>query len=212
MLFRSCLAEEDGADGLFLCGDIADYLSEGNLKAVGDMLASTQTEKFYVCGTHERTGVEPPDNRDFYPAYEKWMHGSPACWARDFGEFVIAGMDDGDLQMRAEQLDWLEDRFAEGKPILLLIHIPILTEVIIGTVKQKWGEGGPEYFLLGKPHDTEMSKRFCRMLANPAAPLVAVFAGHIHLMHAGEIIPGRMQYTSGPAFEGVIRKYVLQAP
>ena len=38
---------------------------------------------------------------------------------------------------------------------------------------------------------------------------LAVMAGHIHIMHAGEIIPGRMQYTSGPAFENVVRKYVL---
>lgn len=205
------IAEEDHADGIFLCGDIADYLSEGTLKAVHDALKSTSTPKFYVCGNHERSGVEPPDSRNFYPAYEALMHGSPGCWKVDFGEFVIAGMDDGDQQMRQEQLDWLEEQFAAGKPMLLLIHIPIMTKAIMEPVRQKWGEGGPEYFLLGKPHDTALSRRFCRLLADPSAPIKAVFAGHIHLQHAGEIIPGRMQYVSGPVFEGTIRKYILKA-
>jgi len=204
-----CMAEKDGVDGLFLCGDIADYLSGGTLQAVRKRLKGVSTELFYVCGNHERSGVEPAGSRDFYPAYADMMYGSPGFWTRDFGEFVIVGMDDGDKQMRQEQLDLLEKQFGQGKPILLLIHIPILTDAIMRPVRQKWGENGPDYFLLGQETDTELSRRFCSMLADPSAPVAAVFAGHIHLSHAGEIIPGRMQYTSGPAFEGVIRKYVL---
>ena len=205
------MTEEDGVDGLFLCGDVADYLSEGTLNAVRERLSRVSAELCYVCGNHERSGVEPADSRDFYPAYADMMHGSPGFWTHDFGEFVIVGMDDGDQKMREEQLKLLQKQFEAGKPILLLIHIPILTDAIITPVKQKWGEEGPDYFLLGKDSDTELSRRFCRMLADPAAPITAVFAGHIHLSHAGEIIPGRMQYTSGPTFEGVIRKYVLEA-
>ena len=204
------MVEEDGADGLFLCGDVADYLSEGTLTAVRKALGSTKTPKFYVCGNHERSGVEPPDSRDFYPAYADLMDGTPGFWMRDFGVFVVVGMDDGDKMMRPEQLEQLEQQFAKQKPILLLIHIPILTEAIMDPVKQKWGENGPDYFLLGQENDTEYSRRFCRMLADPAAPIKAVFAGHIHLEHAGEIIPGRMQYTSGPVFEGKIRKYIFK--
>ena len=205
------IAEEDHADGIFLCGDVADYLSEGTLKAVRDALDSTSTPKFYVCGNHERKGVEPPDSREFYPLYADWMHGSPGFWAQDFGAFVIAGIDDGDKKMREEYLQMLEEQFAKQKPILLLIHIPILTEPITEAVRQKWGPNGPDYFLLGKETDTELSRRFCQMLADPAAPIKAVFAGHIHLLHTSEIIPGRMQYVSGPAFEGTIRKYILKA-
>lgn len=205
------MAQQDEADGLFLCGDVADYWSKGTLQAVREALASTSTLVFYVCGNHERLGVEPDDSRDFYPDYQDLMHGEPGCWAHDFGEFLIVGVDDGDKKIRQQQLDRLEELFAMGKPILLLIHIPILTEAVSGPVKQKWGEDGPDYFLLGKPEDTELSRRFCQMLADPKAPIAAVFAGHIHLPHAGEIIPGRMQYVSGPAFEGVIRKYILEA-
>ncbi len=203
------MADEDHADGLFLCGDVADYLSEGTLGAVKRRLKETETELFYVCGNHERSGAS--ENRDFYARYKDLMHGSPGFWARDFGEFVIVGMDDGDKKMQEEQLQLLEQQFAQKKPILLLIHIPVMTEAIKPPVYQKWGENGPDYFLLGKPTDTELSRRFCGMLADPDAPIKAVFAGHIHIHHTGEIIPGRMQYVSAPTFEGTIRKYILEA-
>lgn len=203
------MVQADGADGLFLCGDVADYLSEGTMKAVRKALDSTATPKYYVCGNHERSGVQPPESRDFYPAYQELMHGSPGFWNVDFGEFMLVGVDDGDKQIRQEQLELLEQAFNESKPLLILIHIPIMTEAISGPVRKKWGENGPDYFLLGQETDTEFSRRFCRMLADPKAPIAAVFAGHIHLSHAGEIIPGRMQYVSGPTFEGVIRKYIL---
>ena len=203
------MADCEQADGLFLCGDAADYWSDGTLEALRSHLDRTKTELFYVCGNHERSGVEPADSLDFYPAYADLMHGSPGFWVRDFGEFVIVGMDDGDKEIREEQLELLQKQFEVGKPILLLIHIPILTQAIMPPVQQKWGEDGPNYFLLGQESDTELSRCFCHMLADPVAPVAAVFAGHIHLSHAGEIIPGRMQYVSGPAFEGRIRKYVI---
>ena len=205
------MAQEDGADGIFLCGDVADYLSDGTMKAVREMLNCTSTPKYYVCGNHERSGVQPADSRAFYPAYQDLMYGSPGFWKVDFGEFALVGLDNGDKRMQEEQLDLLEQAFQAGKPLLLLIHIPIITEAILEPVRQKWGENGPDYFLLGQESDTELSRRFCRMLADPEAPIAAVFAGHIHLSHAGEIIPGRMQYVSSPAFEGVIRKYILEA-
>ena len=204
------MVKAEQADGLFLCGDAADYLSEGTLQAVRQRLQNAGVPVYYVCGNHERSGVEPENSREFYPAYQDLMHGSPGFWRCDLGPFVIVGLDDGDKQMRSEQLEQLEAECAKGKPMLVLIHIPILTEAIMGPVRQKWGENGPDYFLLGQDSDTELSRRFCRMLADPAAPIRAVFAGHIHLSLAGEIIAGRMQYTSGPVFEGVIRKYVLK--
>ncbi len=203
------MADGEKADGLFLCGDVADYLSDGTMEAVRGCLKQAKTELFYVCGNHERSGVEPAGSRDFYPAYADLMHGSPGFWTHDFGEFVIVGMDDGDKQIREEQLELLQKQFEAGKPVLLLIHIPIMTEAIMPPVQHKWGQDGPNYFLLGQERDTELSQRFCRMLADPAAPIAAVFAGHIHLSHAGEIIPGRMQYVSSPAFEGRIRKYMI---
>lgn len=199
------------ADGLFLCGDIADYYSKGTLEKIQKYLDSSSTELFYVCGNHERSfcSAEDKESRSFYRFYTGIMHDSPALWVHDFGEFLIVGVDDGDKSIRQEQLDGLEKLFLLGKPILLLLHIPITTEALIPPVTAKFPELGGAYFLLGESNDSEISKRFCEAVKNPCNPIAAVFAGHIHLSHASEIAPGRMQYTSAPCYEGVIRKYIV---
>lgn len=199
------------ADGLFLCGDIVDYCSKGTIAKVQDTLSGAATELFYVCGNHERSFCtdEDKETRRFYRFYTNLMPNTPDLWARDFGEFLIVGVDDADKKIRQEQLDGLNKLFSLGKPILLLLHIPIVSNAILPPVKAQWGEDGGTYFLLGQPNDSELSKRFCDILKNPQNLIVAVFAGHIHLSHAGEIAPGRMQYTSAPCFEGLIRKYIL---
>ena len=137
------------------------------------------------------------------------MRNSPALWSRDFGEFLIVGMDDGDKKIRQEQIEALQELFSLGKPILLLLHVPITSEDLVDPVTAKFPDLGGAYFLLGESNDTALSKRFCEMIKDPQNPVAAVFAGHIHLSHDSEIAPGRMQYTSAPCFEGVIRKYIL---
>jgi len=199
------------ADGLFLCGDIADYCSSGTLGKVRELLSSASTELFYVCGNHERAccSDEEKETRGFYRFYSDLMCHSPAIWVRDFEEFMIVGIDNGDKNIRQEQLEALKKLFALKKPILVLLHIPIISEAILPPVQNKWGEQGGTYFLLGQPDDPVLSRQFCKIIKDPLSPIAAVFAGHIHLFHSGELSPGRMQYTSAPCFEGVIRKYVI---
>lgn len=204
------LADEQMADGLFLCGDVANYYVADTIEYIRSRLRRVSTEIMYVCGNHE--GLIPGQNRnlrDAYPDYEDMMYHSPAGWARDFGEFLIVGMDNGDRKITQEQIDFLKAQIDKAKPILLLMHIPMITDSIIDPVKAEHGENGPAYFLFGKPDDTELSRQFCEIVKRPDNNIAAVFAGHIHLSHAGEFAPGRMQYTSAPSFMGVVRKVIL---
>lgn len=199
-------ADEIHADGIFLCGDCADYFSGGTVSFLKERIAETETEVFYVCGNHEGADYykKVENLRDCYPAYASLMQGTPDFWSRDFGEFLLVGMDDSDKKIRAEQLDALRKMTASGKHVILLIHIPMYTEAIAPPVRAMWGDGGTDYFTLGLKHDTELSQEFCRFVKENEA-IAAVFAGHIHLAHEGEFAPGRMQYTSAPAFTGYMR-------
>lgn len=205
------MADENHADGLFLCGDVADYYSSGTVRYIKDRLQSASTETFYVYGNHEGSvyNQKTADARACYPDYAEVMRGSPAFWERDFGEFLLVGIDNGDKKIQAEQLAFLEAQFLKGKPILLLIHIPLYTDAIAGPVKAKWGENGCDYFTLGQPQDTELSRKFCEAVKRPDNNIAAIFAGHIHLSHEGEFSPGRMQYTAAPTFQGSVRKVLL---
>lgn len=203
-------ADAAQADGIFLCGDVANYYVADTIEYIRQRLARVSTEVMYVCGNHE--GLYPGKNlnlRDSYPDYEDMMYHSPAGWARDFDEFIVVGIDNGDRKITQQQLDFLEEQIAKAKPILLLMHIPMITDSIIAPVKEEHGEDGPAYFLFGKPDDTELSQKFCEVVKRDGNHIAAVFAGHIHLSHAGEFAPGRMQYTSAPCFTGAIRKVIL---
>lgn len=201
------LVKEEKPDGLFLCGDVLDYYSKGNLLYLRKRLSECGAELFYVCGNHER----PRDDaeRDFYGAYKGLMPSTPGLWVKEFDEFRIAGVDNGDKCIRTEELEQMQKLLAEEKPMLLLMHMPMLTSAIEEPVKQKWGEDGGRYFLIGEPYDPENTRAFCDLLCQPKASVAAIFAGHIHLSHDGEFAPGKMQHVSAPSFEGTIRRVIV---
>lgn len=205
------MAEKDHADGIFLCGDIADYYSPGTVDHIRKRLQKASVEVMYVCGNHEGADYykEVADIRACYPDYADMMKNSPAFWTRDFGEFLVVGVDNGDKRITEQQLKLLEEQFEKRKPILLMIHIPMYTPAIEGPVKGKWGEGGCDYFTIGRGLDSERTEEFCRMLKRPGNNVAAVFAGHIHLSHSGEFEGGRLQHTSPPTFMGQMRRYII---
>lgn len=205
---------EDHADGLFLCGDIADYYTSDIVGYIRKHLTDAGVESLYVCGNHEGGSYENGPRYDkalriHYPDYADMMHGTPDFWVRDFGEFLVAGIDDSDKKVRPEQLTALKNLCAEGRPILLLMHVPIYTEAMKAPLCQMWGDDACDYFVIGYDADEGETPAFCEILRDPAAPIAAVFAGHIHMSHASEIIPGRVQYTSAATFEGKIRRITV---
>ncbi len=198
-------ADGEHADGIFLCGDIVNYYNEATLSWVRNRLEKTATELLYVCGNHERAvPIGEAVNRECYGAYRGLMPGDPAGWVRDYGEFLVVGLDNGDKDATQAQLDFLRTQIDRGKPILLLLHIPLTTESIVDPVREKWGENGYRYFLFGNPEDSDGSHRLCELVKRPDNHILAVFAGHIHRATAGEFAPGRIQYTSAPTFEGTV--------
>ncbi|MBE6930391.1 MAG: hypothetical protein E7463_08930 [Ruminococcaceae bacterium] len=207
-------ASENHADGLFLCGDIADYYHPSTVRRIRDRLTNAAVEPLYVCGNHEGGSYKNGPRYDkalrpHYPDYAGMMHGTPDLWVRDFGEFLIVGIDDSDKKVRPEQVAALKNLCADGRPILLLMHIPIYTEALKAPLCAEWGDDACDYFVIGFDADEAETPAFCALLRDPAAPIAAVFAGHIHLSHASEIIPGRVQYTSAPSFSGTIRRVTV---
>lgn len=206
------LADGDHADAIFLCGDIADYYSPGTVHHIRERIRSASTEVLYVCGNHEGADYykEVEDIRYCYPDYADLMKNSPAFWVRDFGELLVVGVDNGDREIRKEQLEMLEEQFGKGKPILLMMHIPMYIPSLEAPVREKWGENGCDYFTIGRGLNSELTEAFCAAVKRPDNNIAAVFAGHIHLSHSGEFEGGRLQHTSPPSFEGRIRKYIVK--
>ena len=117
-------------------------------------------------------------------------------------------MDNGDKTIHPEQLNALRQVYADGRPVLLLMHIPVYTREMDAPLKEKWGEYACDYFVIGYGEDPGQTPAFCELLRGEN-PIAAVFAGHIHLSHQSELAPGRTQYICAPTFDGKVRKITL---
>jgi hypothetical protein len=91
---------------------------------------------------------------------------------------------------------------ATGKPIVLLIHIPLCTDAITPSVMNRWGYR----FMIGNENSTPETLDFCKLVKSPESPVKVILAGHVHFAHEGEFAPGRLQYTSAPALDGFVRR------
>lgn len=192
-------AKKNSASLLLMAGDCADYYSESNLRFLRENIERTGIPVLYAYGNHE--GASYVKNlgspRQFYPNYSVLMGDTPDFQVRDFGDFMLIAVDNSDHNIRKEQLDRLKEQFAKNIPVILVMHIPLSTEAIMPDMTAKWGKN-PTYFMLGTDAEPETTREFCRLVSAGDSPVAAIFAGHVHFMHAGEFSAGRMQYTSAP--------------
>ncbi len=200
-------ADETKPDAILMAGDIVDYYTESNVKYLGEMLAAHKTECLYVPGNHEygSYGLALPSIADMRATLSPLMRGTPDFWVRDFGAFVVVGVCDGTYRFTAEQVEKLRAVIALGKPILLMLHLPIRSDVLSPYVAKSWW--GSDVTVGGAAHGTdEPTEEFLALVKSEESRVAAIFAGHLHYDHAGEFAPGRMQYVSAPAFTRFVRE------
>lgn len=196
--------EREKPDALLMAGDCVDYISAPNVAYMERRLTALQTPVLYAYGNHEGGSydVTVPDPRVYYSEYSALMGETPDFQVMDLGDLLVVAVDDSDRRITEEQLNSFRQVFDGGKPIFLLLHIPLCTESLSPDVMRIWGHT----FMIGNEHSTPETLEFCRMVKSPESPVQAILAGHVHFAHTGEFAAGRMQYTAAPAFEGFVRR------
>ena len=203
-------AEQTKPDAILMAGDIIDYYSDSNAAYIRELLSAQSTECLYVWGNHEHGTYGPavPPMEEMRASLAPLMLQSPTFWVRDFGEFLIVGVDDGSYRFTEDQLTRMKEVIACGKPILLLLHLPIRSEVLSPYCEKSWW--GCDVTLGGSFHGTdETTEAFLSLVTAEDSPVEAIFAGHLHYSHAGEFAPGRMQYVSAPCFNRYVREVCI---
>ena len=173
-----------GGDLIVLGGDMMDFCSERNIACLREGLAKIKTPVMYIRGDH--------DNSPYY--LDKTTYGE--CRERhnaignnaniimhEFDEFIVLGFNDSTRQLTEAGLAEAKRIFDMGKPIILMMHVPIkslvedrLAEESLKTHGNRvllWGEGN--YY---NPNET--TAEFLKMVLDEDSPVVSVFAGHMH--------------------------------
>lgn len=202
--------ERNDSDGLFLCGDMIDFTSGKMMQKMINRLVRLSTEVFYVSGNHEHL-EDSVENHVEISGIELYYQATKPFWAKHFKEITIVGIDNGNRIISNQCIEFLEMQIALGKPILLVMHIPMYTEELGRAIEKKWGKNGSiSYFTLEGKEDRNVTA-FCDVVRKPDSKVVAIFSGHAHINHQSEVAPGVMQYIVGPVFEGMINKITLSS-
>ena len=91
----------------------------------------------------------------------------------------------------------------KGRPLLLLLHVPVFSPAAKETVWNFWGYN----WMIGEEQQNELNRRFLRLLNENRNVVRAVFAGHIHFATGDTEDHGQsvLQYTAAPCFTGFYR-------
>lgn len=183
-------------DAIVMTGDLCDKVNSTNLELLNQKLKAVNTPFMAVCGNHDMAH-ELPDGYAFSGMKQPVQ-------IMDLEDLILVGIDNSSRQITAEQNEQLRRLLSLGKPLLVIMHVPVMTE---GNreILQPCGD----YFRLNHPEATEETLSFIELLKQNAAKIVAVLAGHLHFHNESEIAPGLQQFVTSQGVLGNINRYEL---
>jgi len=193
---RNLLSAAGDGDAVVLAGDICDNMSGANLRFLNSAFGELSVPFMAVCGNHERA-EEFPDGMHF-SGMKKPVQ------VADLGDVILFGIDNARRQISAEQNRALLDTLALGKPVIVVMHVPVRTE---GNA-EKFEKCG-EYFQLNHSKASAEVREFIDIIKENSGKIAAVLAGHLHFADNSEIAPGVMQYVSDQGILGNLNRYVI---
>ena len=204
-------ANERKVDGVLLGGDIIDSPSEANLAWLAEQLGQLKMPYLYVPGNHDWTYpweyMTEKGRQDYLSLLEPFTQGNTEISSLDFGDFVAVGVNDSTNQVSGEVFPEFERLCGQGKPMLVLAHVPFLTQSVLGHAREVWSSpvviGGGNY---GGIYPDENSARFVDMLTAADSPVELVLTGHVHF-YDRDIIDGKkevLQLTGAAGYAGSV--------
>ena len=112
-------------------------------------------------------------------------------------DMTILGFDDSKRTITKAQIEILKNTLREGKPILIAMHIPIMTEC------------GDDYYYLNYEGCPDENREFVNLIKENADKVIAVTCGHLHYSSVAELCPGVTQYVSSQGLTGSLSIYEI---
>ncbi|MBP1584127.1 MAG: hypothetical protein ILP17_00345, partial [Lachnospiraceae bacterium] len=202
-------------DGVIFGGDLLDYCSTSNMNILTeglDRLKYPSNRVLYIRADHDY-GTWYSDGStgfDDYKAHE--LHAridgdDNTHKYLDFGDFIIAGVNNSIKKPGEEQMEVLTGIYNLGIPVIAATHVPYYSQTdpsldeLSMLVRNKiyyWSPESENY----NP-DSDMWK-YLDMIYSEDSNCAYVLAGHLHAEWEGEIRDGLTEHIFSPAFSGTI--------
>jgi predicted phosphodiesterase len=189
------IAKKENAKLLVLAGDIFSFPSEAAIEWVLDKLKAFGLPYVYTAGNHDwhyegmqGTAAQLRETwiqKRLFPLYQ---NENPMMAMREIHNVRLLTIDNSDYQITRAQLDFFRKAIADGKPVLLMMHIPVFAQerpVSYGCGHPEWGAKADRNFELERRerwpeagHNAITQKFYREVLETPN--LLGILAGHIH--------------------------------
>ena len=207
-------ANEIKADGMFLTGDLIDFPSEKNVALLYDNVSRFTGKSIFCLGNHDwnysddyMTGNAVTVNR---PLFNDLTGGDPYISYVEYDEFLVVAVDNSSDVVTDDTVNKFIALCEKGKPIVLLLHVPLHADTLEADVRKAWGRNitmGPG--AMGS--DWGSVQRFYNAVAvDENSPVVAVFTGHVHFNHEDTLPNGITQYVTSTGYTGDCRVVTIK--
>lgn len=196
-------AKQFGANAMILSGDMMDRVTDSNIRYLKNLISKTDIPVIYCLGNHDYTAFD--GNHACH--YEKLSELTkfPECISYDYGDFELLIVDNN-KDISENQLNFLKEKIASDKKLLLVEHKPLLLGEFGDKLLSKIGS----YFFMGTEKDTETTKEYVNLVKENSDRFIAVLCGHIHFAKEYKITEGLMQISTSSGLIGAGREIIIK--
>lgn len=208
-------ANQIGADGMFLTGDLIDFPSEKNVSMLYANATSLTGTPIFNLGNHDWNYSDdymtPNAVATYKPLFASLCGGDTDLSVVEYDEFIIAAVDNsGDVVTDATVAKFFA-LYEKNKPIILLLHVPLHADTLAPDVKAAWGGRNITMGIGAMGNDWQSVRDFYTSVClDENSPVVAVFAGHVHFNHEDAFPNGVMQYVTSAGYFGDCRLVTIK--
>lgn len=199
-------------DGVLLGGDMIDYASDTNVAAMKAGTDQLTVPYMYLRADHDYASWY----NDLDKKYIRELHGTiddnPEVYVWEYDEFCVVGVDNTTAQISDTALEELREVFGKGKPIILVMHVPVNSLVDTSLDEQSkaawqdrnlsWGENC--YY-----EPDENTSEFLSWIYAKDSPVVEILAGHMHFTWDGDVTDSVHEHVFYPAYTGNIGMVIV---
>ena len=198
----------ENPDGVILNGDMIDFFSEANLNCLMTDLKRIKAPVMYNRADHD-LGIWYSDTYtdEDVQQKEKESWDMEEVMVQDFDEFLVVGINNNTSQLSEAGLERLKELWAEDKPIILTMHVPLKSQVNDGlsdASKAVWQDRallwGTDCFY----SPDEVPQQFLDMVFAEDSPVVAVIGAHLHFAYDDQLTEKIPQYVFDASFKGTV--------
>lgn len=194
-------------------GDLIDFVSDANLKRANAFLL--ENDVFFAAGNHEysRYVGEAFEDEEYrnqsLPLVQSYFTNDLRFAVREIEGVNFVAVDNSYYKIDRQQLDALKAVVKEGKPVVLLLHVPLYSEGFYDFMRSR-SKKYPVY-LMSVPHEKmayygekDYGQEVSDALTDEAyeyikgeSAIKCLLVGHMHFSHEDRLTDRLTQYVTG---------------